>query len=70
MMTKIERFEDLKSWQKARQLANVIYDLTNSIQALLKIFSYATKSEMQRVQRCTTLQKALTLAPTQSSSDS
>ncbi len=28
-MTKIERFEDLKSWQKARQLANVIYDLTD-----------------------------------------
>ena len=28
-MTKIERFEDLKSWQKARQLTNVIYDLTD-----------------------------------------
>lgn len=27
-MTKIERFEDLQSWQKARQLANLIYDLT------------------------------------------
>ena len=27
-MAKIERFEDLQSWQKARQLANVIYDLT------------------------------------------
>ncbi len=27
-MTKIERFEDLQSWQKARQLANMIYDLT------------------------------------------
>lgn len=26
-MTKIERFEDLQSWQKARQLANSIYDL-------------------------------------------
>jgi four helix bundle protein len=25
---KIERFEDLQSWQKARQLANAIYDLT------------------------------------------
>ena len=24
-MTKIERFEDLQSWQKARQLANSIY---------------------------------------------
>jgi four helix bundle protein len=27
-MTKIERFEDLQSWQKARQLTNVVYDLT------------------------------------------
>lgn len=27
-MAKIERFEDLQSWQKARQLANIIYDLT------------------------------------------
>ncbi len=28
-MAKIERFEDLRSWQKARQLANVVYDLTS-----------------------------------------
>ena len=28
-MAKIERFEDLQSWQKARQLANAIYDLTS-----------------------------------------
>jgi four helix bundle protein len=27
-MAKIERFDDLQSWQKARQLANVIYDFT------------------------------------------
>jgi four helix bundle protein len=27
-MAKIERFEDLQSWQKARQLANLIYDLS------------------------------------------
>jgi hypothetical protein len=27
-MAKIERFEDLQSWQKSRQLANQIYDLT------------------------------------------
>jgi four helix bundle protein len=27
-MAKIERFEDLHSWQKARQLSNLIYDLT------------------------------------------
>ncbi len=26
-MATIERFEDLQSWQKARQLANAIYDL-------------------------------------------
>jgi len=26
---KIERFEDVKSWQKARLLANQVYDLTN-----------------------------------------
>lgn len=27
-MAKIERFEDLHSWQKARKLANLVYDLT------------------------------------------
>jgi four helix bundle protein len=27
-MAKIERFEDLQSWKKARQLTNLIYDLT------------------------------------------
>lgn len=27
-MAKIERFEDLQSWQKARQLTNLVYDLT------------------------------------------
>ncbi len=25
---KVQRFEDLQCWQKARQLANLIYDLT------------------------------------------
>ncbi len=29
-MTKIEGFEDLQSWQKARELANAIYDVTSS----------------------------------------
>jgi len=28
-MAKIERFEDLQSWQKARELANSVYDLTD-----------------------------------------
>jgi four helix bundle protein len=27
-MAKIERFGDLQSWQKTRQLANLVYDLT------------------------------------------
>lgn len=27
-MARVERFEDLKAWQKARQLANAIYGLT------------------------------------------
>jgi len=27
-MAKIQRFEDLQSWRKARQLANTVYDLT------------------------------------------
>ena len=27
-MAKIERFEDLQSWQKTHQLANSVYDLT------------------------------------------
>jgi four helix bundle protein len=29
-MAKIERFEDLQSWQKARILTNLIYDLTGN----------------------------------------
>jgi four helix bundle protein len=28
-MATIERFEDLQSWQKARQLANAVYDLAD-----------------------------------------
>ena len=28
-MATIQRFEDLQSWQKARQLANTVYDLTD-----------------------------------------
>lgn len=31
MMSKIERFEELKSWQKARELVNLIYGLTSSV---------------------------------------
>jgi len=27
-MAKIEQFEDLQSWQKARQLTNLVYELT------------------------------------------
>jgi len=27
-MARVERFEDLKAWQKARELANVVYDLS------------------------------------------
>ena len=30
-MAKITRFEDLQSWQKARQLTNAIYDLTGNV---------------------------------------
>jgi four helix bundle protein len=29
-MARISRFEDLQSWQKARELANYIYDLTET----------------------------------------
>ena len=29
-MPLIRRFEDLLAWQKARRMANVIYDLTDS----------------------------------------
>lgn len=29
-MAKIERFEDLKSWQKARELTNAIYEISGS----------------------------------------
>jgi four helix bundle protein len=36
-VAKIERFEDLKSWQKARQLTNMIYDFS-SVGAFSKDF--------------------------------
>lgn len=29
-MSRIERFENLKSWQKARQLASVVYDISSN----------------------------------------
>ena len=29
-MAKIDRFEDLHSWQKARELVNVVFDLTGN----------------------------------------
>jgi four helix bundle protein len=29
-MSKIRRFEDLQSWQKARELVNAVYDLTQA----------------------------------------
>ena len=29
-MAKIERFEDVQSWQKARNLTNQVYELTNA----------------------------------------
>lgn len=29
-MSKIERFEDLQSWQRARQLANAVYDISSN----------------------------------------
>ena len=31
-MAKIERFEDLQSWQKARQLVNLIYEFTGHVE--------------------------------------
>ena len=31
-MAKITRFEDLQSWQKARQFTNAIYDLTGHLE--------------------------------------
>jgi four helix bundle protein len=37
-MGKIERFEDLQSWQRARQLANLVYDLTEK-QSFAKDFA-------------------------------
>jgi four helix bundle protein len=29
-MSKIQRFEDLQSWQKARELSNRVYDITEN----------------------------------------
>jgi hypothetical protein len=34
-LAKIERFEDLQSWQKARQLTNLAYDLATEAKRLI-----------------------------------
>jgi four helix bundle protein len=53
-MAKTERFEDLQSWQKARALANLVYDLTGG-QSFAKDFhlcgqiQYAVGSIMHNI---------------------
>jgi len=44
-MAKIERFEDLKSWQKARLLTNLVYTLTEK-EKISK--DYGLKRQIQR----------------------
>ena len=58
-MGKIERFEDLQSWQKARKLANVIYDLTEK-DFFQKIMNYEGKSSVPLALPCTISLKVLT----------
>ena len=37
-MAKIERFEDIKAWQKARELVNTVYGLSTPATKLGKDF--------------------------------
>ncbi len=66
-MAKIERFEDLQSWQKARQLTNLIYDLTEHPSSV-KTFICEVKSRKRLDLSCMTLQKASMQAQTLNSS--
>lgn len=43
-MARIERFEELQSWQKARQLTNQVYDLT---QGQLFATDYRLRNQIQ-----------------------
>lgn len=62
-MAKIARFEDLQSWQKGRQLANYVYDLTEHPK-FAKTSVCAVKFRMRLVRLCTTLPRGLTRAQT------
>jgi hypothetical protein len=68
-MAKIERFEDLQSWQKGRQLANMIYDLTEH-QKFSKDFRLRDQIQDAAGSVMPTSPKASTLVPTLSSSAS
>jgi len=36
---KIEKFEDLDCWKRAKEWANLVYDLTNQLHACIEIRS-------------------------------
>ncbi len=60
-MAKIERFEDLQAWQKARQLANAIYDLAST--QVRERFPIANQIREPQDQSCTTSRKGLIRVP-------
>lgn len=62
----IERFEEIRAWQQARELTNLVYDLTEQ-EKFKKTFGCATKSKELRARSCTTSRKDLMMAPTLSS---
>ena len=39
-MVKVQRFEELKSWQKARELSNAVFEVPRQINGFLR---YLTK---------------------------
>lgn len=59
---KIERFEDIRAWQQARELANIVYDLTE--QPKFSIIVCVTKFKALLAQLCTILLKVLMMALT------
>jgi hypothetical protein len=65
-MPTLKNFEDLKAWQKARELAGCVYAL-NRKQHFSRDLVYVARSRKQQARACTILPKALHQAMTLSS---
>jgi hypothetical protein len=60
---KVERFEDIRAWQQARELSNLVYDLTEQGK-FAKDFRLRDQFKAPLVRLCTTSPKDSMTAPT------